>query len=281
MRSKIWSYMVIAAVLLFVGGISNVCAMTTDESIEESAKNSYVFRNYLKDDDVKADSKDGIVYLTGTVSDKSKKDLAQELVSELPGVKKVDNQIVVQGEDYPEHSDGWLALKAKSALLFRHNVSGMNTHVEVKDGTAILTGKADSQGQKDLTGEIVRGVEGIKAVNNDITVEIPVQKVKEEMAEEMQDAKEDMKDKVDAMKDNENRPDWREKIDDASITAQVKLALLWNGSTSGLKTDVDTADGVVTLKGEAKNSAEIDLANKLANDINGVRRVDNQMVVLP
>ena len=50
-------------------------------------------------------------------------------------------------------------------------------------------------------------------------------------------------------------------------------------STSALKTKVETLDGVVTLTGEAKNAAEANLATKLANDVNGVKEVKNQMSV--
>ena len=47
-----------------------------------------------------------------------------------------------------------------------------------------------------------------------------------------------------------------EKIDDASITAQVKSSLLSHRSTSAIKTKVQTTDGVVTVSGIAKNEAE-------------------------
>jgi osmotically-inducible protein OsmY len=70
-----------------------------------------------------------------------------------------------------------------------------------------------------------------------------------------------------------------EKIDDASITAQVKSALLSHHSTSALHTTVSTADGVVTLGGIAKNEAEKALVTKLVTDINGVNSVINNMTI--
>jgi len=70
-----------------------------------------------------------------------------------------------------------------------------------------------------------------------------------------------------------------EMIDDASITAQVKLALLTHRSTSAIKTKVKTLDGAVTLTGMAKNAAEKSLVTKLVNDIHGVTRVKNKMTV--
>ena len=69
----------------------------------------------------------------------------------------------------------------------------------------------------------------------------------------------------------------QERIDDASVTAQVMMALLTHRSTSALKTSVATKDGIVTLGGKAQNAAEKDLATKLVSDIYGVRGVINQM----
>jgi osmotically-inducible protein OsmY len=70
-----------------------------------------------------------------------------------------------------------------------------------------------------------------------------------------------------------------EKMDDASITAQVKMALLTHRSTSSMKTKVETRNGEVTLTGIAKNAAEKSLVTKLVTDIQGVTSVKNQMTV--
>jgi osmotically-inducible protein OsmY len=70
-----------------------------------------------------------------------------------------------------------------------------------------------------------------------------------------------------------------EKIDDASITAQVKASLLSHRSTSALKTKVETTDGVVTVSGNARNAAEKSLVTKLVTDIEGVTSVVNNMTI--
>jgi len=71
----------------------------------------------------------------------------------------------------------------------------------------------------------------------------------------------------------------KETVDDASVTAQVKTAILFHKSTSALNTKVETKNNVVTLTGTAKNDAEKELATKVAKDINGVKSVVNNMVV--
>ncbi len=228
---------------------------TTDERIESSARNSYVFKTYLKHDDIKIQSKDGAVTLTGSVSEDSHKSLARETVAGLPGVKSVDDRLDVKGAPPAANSDTWLSAKVKFTLLFHRNVSGGNTNVDAKDGIVTLRGEAGSQAQKELTTEYAKDVEGVKDVKNEMTVRT-------------------------ASKAGEKTPKtMSENIDDASITAQVKMTLLSHRSTSVLRTTVTTNRGVVTVGGKARNAAEKDLVTKLVSDIHGVKNVNNRMTV--
>jgi len=227
-------------------------ASDTDDRIESSAKKSYVFKTHLKGDSIKTESKNGAVTLTGTVAESSHKSLAQDTVESLPGVKSVDNQLKVKKEGPAEHSDAWLATKVKTALLFHRNVRATKTDVNVTDGIVILSGEASSLAQKELATEYATDVEGVKAVKNEMTVAKTPAQPNETISE---------------------------KIDDASITAQIKSSLMSHRSTSAMKTKVSTADGVVTLSGIAKNDAEKSLVTKLVNDINGVKSVINNMTI--
>ena len=243
--------LMVAAVALLAIISMPVYASKTDDRNESSAKKSYVFKTYLKGDDIKIQSKDGVVTLTGTVAEESRKSLAQETVASLPGVKSVDNRLEVKGKRPAEKSDAWLIMKVKTTLLFHHSVSGFKTEVNVKDGIVTLQGEATSQAQKDLTTEYAKDVEGVKDVKNEMTVS----------------------------KTSKKTQTVGEKIDDASITAQVKMTLLYHRSTSALNTKVETKNGVVTLGGKAKNAAEKELATKFANDVKGVKSVNNQMTI--
>ncbi|MFI5296308.1 MAG: BON domain-containing protein [Thermodesulfovibrionales bacterium] len=242
--------LMVAVAALSVAGVP-AHATQMDDRIQASAEKSYVFKTYLKGDDIKIQSKDGVVSLTGTVSEESHKSLAQETVAELPGVKSVDNRLEVKG-DYPaEKSDAWLSAKVKATLLLHQNVSA-KTEVSTKDGIVTLQGDATSLAEKDLTTEYARDVEGVKDVRNEMTVSDTSGKTSRTVIEQ---------------------------IDDASITAQVKMALLFHRSTSALYTSVRTMHGVVTLSGKARNAAEKDLAAKLVKDIKGVKNVENQMTI--
>ena len=241
-----------AVAVIMVATAVSVQASEMDARIQSSAKKTYVFKTYLKGDDIKIESNDGVVTLTGTVAEDSHKSLAQDTVASLPGVKSVDNRLEVKGERPAENSDTWVSMKVKGALLFHRNVSASRTDVSVVDGIVTLRGEAISQAQKDLTTEYAKDVDGVKDVKNEMTV----------------------------AKDSKNSGETLgKKIDDASITAQVKMALLSHRSTSALNTTVTTTEGVVTLGGKAKNAAERDLVTKLVTDINGVKSVVNNMSV--
>ena len=247
-----YSLALLAATSALLVTSGSLRATETDDRIESSAKKSYVFKTYLKDDSIKIESKNGAVILTGTVAEASQKSLAENTVESLPGVKSVDNQLKIKGESPAEHSDGWIGMKVKTALLFHRHVRATKTDVNVTDGVVILSGEASSQAQKELTTEYAKDVEGVKAVKNEMTVAKAPAKPAETIGE---------------------------KIDDASITAQVKSSLMSHRSTSALKTKVETTDGVVTLSGIAKNDAEKSLVTKLVTDIEGVNSVINNMTI--
>ena len=190
--------------------------------------------------------------MTGLVAADYYRALAQGIVTDLPGVKSVDNRLEVIGAAPTANSDAWLRDKVKATLQFHWSVSVATTEVDVKDGIVTLRGSAASQAQKDLTGEYAMDVEGIKGVTNNIAVDgAPKKKVQTT----------------------------REKIDDVSVSALVRMALLLHHSTNALYTTVATKRGVVTVGGKAKTEAEKGLVTRIAKDVSGVKSVKNEMSV--
>ena len=250
MNTNWYMFAAVTVALLFVS--TPMYASEIDNRIESAARNSYIFKNYLKDDAIRVSSKDGAVTLTGTVAQESHSALVRDTVQNLPGVKSVDNQLQLKEVRLSENSDSWLGVRIKTALLYHRNVNAFETQIDVKDGMVTLRGKADSLAQKDLTTEYAKDIEGVKGVNNEMVVVETPKKPSETMGE---------------------------KIDDASITAQIKMTLLFHRSTSALSTKVETNEGIVTLSGKAKNSAERELVAKLVSDIQGVKSVMNNIAV--
>ena len=224
-------------------------ASKADSRIESSARQTYIFKTFLRDDHIKIASKDGNVTLTGIVADNFNKSLAAETLAGISGVNSVDNKLAIKNPPPSANSDTWIRDKVRWTLLFHRSVSANKTGVDVRDGIVTLQGEATSSAQKNLTTEYAMDVEGVKDVRNEMTVAGTTKKARTT----------------------------GQKIDDASITAQVKMTLLYHRSTSALHTRVETKRGVVSLFGRAKTAAEKDLAQKFAGDVVGVKEVKNRM----
>jgi len=235
--------------MLLASPLALFASPDTDRKIEDAAKGSYNYRTVLNNS-VQVSARDGVVTLTGMVNDRDDRALAEDTVENLPGVTSVRNNLAVKSA-VPEHSDAWMALKIRGRLLVKANVSATATTVAVENGVATLGGTAANLAQKELTGVYAAEVEGVKSVKNDIVVAV------------QPDAGQTI----------------GEKIDDASITTQVKYALVSHKATHALKTKVTTNDGVVVISGEAASDAEKSLVTKLAESVRGVSSVSNSMIV--
>ena len=248
-RNLLQAALLVPAALIFVTALP-VSASDMDTKIEHAIKTSYNFKTHLSSDHIAVVSVNGVVTLSGSVAEDYRRTLAAETAADIPGVKDVKNELVLVSDQPSENSDGWVTMKVKGALAFHKNVSVTHTEVFTNGGVVTLKGEAGSAAQRELTTEYARDVEGVKSVNNQMTV--AGVKAPETLGE---------------------------KVDDASITAQIKTSLLFHRSTHVLATKIKTKDGVVRISGEASNAAERALVGKLAADTNGVKHVINQMTI--
>jgi osmotically-inducible protein OsmY len=219
----------VMATAALLGSSVALRASETDDSIESSFKNSFVYKTVLKDEHIKISSKDGAVTLSGSVANETHKPMAQDTAEALPGVKSVDNRIIV--------------------LL---NVNAHETDVSVIDLTRRVPFIRTGQPQKEQTTEFAKDVEGVKEVENGMSVA----KASEKPAETV-----------------------GESINDASITADVRKSLSSHRLTKVLNTKVTTINGIVSIGGKAGNGAQKDLVTKLVTDVNGVKSVVNHMTI--
>ena len=72
-----------------------------------------------------------------------------------------------------------------------------------------------------------------------------------------------------------------ETIDDSTVTTRVKTAMLNDEQVGGLRIDVDTFKGVVTLSGRVKSQSEREKAVALARQTPGVVQVKDALQVIP
>jgi hyperosmotically inducible protein len=68
-------------------------------------------------------------------------------------------------------------------------------------------------------------------------------------------------------------------LDDATITAKVKTALIAEPGLKGLSIDVDTSNNVVSLNGTVGSDAARAQAEEIARKTEGVKEVKNNLTV--
>lgn len=70
-----------------------------------------------------------------------------------------------------------------------------------------------------------------------------------------------------------------QQVDDAALTTKVKAKLTADPDVNPFEIDVDTTDGVVTLRGRVEESSDRRVAGRLARETEGVRSVRNEITV--
>lgn len=155
-----------------------------------------------------------------------------------------------------ELNDAWLDGKVETAFALNRHLNPFRIDTEVENGTVYLDGSVESDVDRDLASQIAKSVDGVKGVENRL-------KVAEMKESDMQRATNDL----------------LQNVTDATTTAVVKTKLLANGNTKGLQINVDTQDDVVTLTGIVESDEIRDLAEKLAQNTENVKSVENRLEV--
>jgi osmotically-inducible protein OsmY len=149
--------------------------------------------------------------------------------------------------------DAWIDGKAETTLLLNANLNSFDINTDVHDGNVTLTGKVNSSVDKSLAGELIRSLDGVKDVNNELSV---------------------MK-----LYSDEDSKDLSDSLTDSKVATVVKTRLLFSADVSGSDINVDVANGVVTLKGTVSSDAERDLALAIAKNTDDVKDVVDELRV--
>ncbi|TOO27631.1 BON domain-containing protein, partial [Vibrio parahaemolyticus] len=69
-----------------------------------------------------------------------------------------------------ESMDAWLDGKAETTLLLNSNLNSFDINTDVENQVVTLTGSVNNDLEKSLAEELVSGLDGVKKVNNELTV---------------------------------------------------------------------------------------------------------------
>jgi hyperosmotically inducible protein len=147
-----------------------------------------------------------------------------------------------------EIDDTVVTTRVKTALIEHDETKGFDIKVETRKGTVQLSGFVDNRSQADRALTIAKGVEGVKAT-------------------------------VDAMTVKEGQATIGNAVDDSVITARVKSALLADPTVKSLDIAVATRKGEVQLSGFVATQQQIDQAVSVARGVEGVQTVANKLAV--
>ena len=170
-----------------------------------------------------------------------------------------------------ESKDAWIDGKAETVLLMNTNLNNFDINTDVKNGKVMLTGKVNSEVDKELAEELVLSLDGVTEVENDLTV-IELKGAKDLTTVDQMNAKHHDS----TMMDSDTESD----LTDAKITTVITTRYLFDSEVGGTDIDVDTDNGVVTLKGTVESDAEKQLAMEIAKNAEDVREVVDELTVI-
>ena len=157
------------------------------------------------------------------------------------------------------------AVKAKFAA--DDVVKAYKIDVDTKDHVVTLTGAIDSSAAKERAVQLARTTDGVNNVIDNMTV-TPGATPTTGIDDPLQKKAGDAADRA------------GEVTGDAAITAAVKTKFLADTHVAGLKIDVDTMNGVVTLTGNVKDAAEKTRAIEIARETSGVKSVTDRLKIV-
>jgi hyperosmotically inducible protein len=136
----------------------------------------------------------------------------------------------------------------RSALLGDPDVRSFDLKVETRKGQVQLSGFVGSQARVDNAIAITRKVEGVKGVENGMSV-------------------------------MQGKASVGNTLDDGVITAKVKSALLSDPGVKSFDIAIVTRKGQVQLSGYVDNQTQMDRAIHVAQGVEGVQSIGNEMSV--
>ena len=192
-------------------------------------------------------------------------------------------------------TDPGITTAVKSKLAADDTVKSYRIDVDTKDRVVTLSGAVDTAAARARAVEVAKGTDGVRDVVDQLTVTpgaTPTTGTDDALQREGREAARKADDKTDAaQRKADDKTDEAQRkagdaadrsgdaVSNAALTTKVKTKFLADDRVSGLKIDIDSNNGVVTLTGTVRSAAEKNAAVALAKDTEGVKSVIDRLKV--
>lgn len=144
-----------------------------DTVITSSVKSALLADPDIKSFDFKVETRKGEVLLSGFVDSQTQLDRATAATLGVSGVKGIQNNVTVKGIPTTVGNKidaSIITAKVKAALVSDANVKSLDIAVVTRKDEVQLSGFVNNQAQMDRAVEIARGVDGVRKVNNEMSL---------------------------------------------------------------------------------------------------------------
>jgi len=214
----------------------------SDENITDAVEDELLYDAALFSQQLDVVTDNGVVTLSGIVEHLLAQQRAINIAKAVKGVRAVINHITVSPSN---RADELLENEAQNALATAAATESYEIGVKVHQGALTLSGEVDSWQEKELAGRLVKHIEGVQQVNNDIVVDYQTQRA------------------------------------DAEIHADIQAALKWDVYLNHHSIEVEVKEGHVKLSGRVNSALAKDHA-VLEAKVSGVKSVDaSELMITP
>ena len=145
--------------------------MFDDTAITAKVKTELIGDKNIKARNIDVDTVAGMVVLSGYVDSQQEANRAASHAKSVSGVVRVKNELQVGSRTMGQgFDDKVLGAKIKTRLMEEPGIRSLNIDVDVYSGTANVTGVVASQEQKKNVLNLVRSIEGVRGVVDNLQI---------------------------------------------------------------------------------------------------------------
>jgi osmotically-inducible protein OsmY len=148
--------------------------MKTDADLKTDVTRELAWDTRIDETAIGVSAHHGVVTLTGTVSSWTEKHAVEEAAYRVAGVRNLANDIQIKPIWSTELTDAEIAESVRGALQWNRFVPGDRIRVTVSCfGTVMLSGTVRTLAERDEAERVVRDLEGVRSVINQLGIESP------------------------------------------------------------------------------------------------------------